>query len=343
MHPWQADHWLPGVLSKQQVKKLIENVYLDGITDFKRAADYSSIDLTLSEDGYRMTCGSIKPCGMPNEPYRVLISGKYAQKLVPDADGCFELKANQCYVFKLKERLTGKLSGSNIFGMATAKSSVGRADVIARLIVDGMRQYEYLNPDEIGKSSGEMYLEIIPISFNVRVKPGKSLSQLRLFYGNPDQSIIRDKNFIKDVLIGSDDGEGYLSVDLSRTTVGGLEVTAYRADVERSKGKYIDLWKKDEEDQKPNPCESWCFASSDADGRLMLDSNSFYILRSKERIALPSRIAVYARTNGRDPRRDEDPLRRFCPSIFRNGKKRPQGGHSTDFRGKSTQRKCQFG
>jgi DNA topoisomerase IA len=52
-----------------------------------------------------------------------------------------------------------------IYGQATAKSSIGRVDVIARLIVDGMSEYEKFNPDEV--DSGDMFLEITPITFNV--------------------------------------------------------------------------------------------------------------------------------------------------------------------------------
>jgi len=125
MHPWEKGHWLPGVLSKNHVKELIDGAYIDKVTNFLETADYSSIDLTLSDVGFRMICGSIKPCGAPAQPYKSFLNNeKYAEKLTMDAKGCFNLKASQCYVFYLKEILTPKLSGSNIYGMATAKSSV---------------------------------------------------------------------------------------------------------------------------------------------------------------------------------------------------------------------------
>ena len=54
---------------------------------------------------------------------------------------------------------------------APAKSTVGRVDVLARLIVDGMRTYEIFNPIGLKKGLGEMYLEITPITFDVKVKP----------------------------------------------------------------------------------------------------------------------------------------------------------------------------
>ena len=298
MHPWEDDHWLPGVLSKDQIKLLIEKVYIRGIKNFKDAADYSSFDLCLSDNGYRMIHGSIKPCGDPSEPYiRFLENTLFAEPLQPDEDGCFQLMANECYVFKLNEQLMpSKLSSSNIYGMATAKSSIGRMDVIARLIVDGMRQYEYFDSSQLANSTGDLFLEIIPISFNVRVKPNTSLSQLRLFYGHPDESLITDKDFIKGIIIDSKEGDGFLSVEISNTKIGGLDVAAFRANIPiKEPEEYIDLWKKDTDDEKPDPCNYWCFDKADDSGRFELKNGSFYLLRSKEKIALPSRVAVYAR------------------------------------------------
>lgn len=291
MHPWVKEHWLPGVLSKDQIKQLVDDVYITGLDNFNDAADYSSFDLTLSDEGYKMKLGSIKPCG---ENYvRILNNPDFAERLSINEEGYFPLEAKKCYVFKLKEKLTAaKLNHSSIYGMATAKSSIGRMDVIGRLIIDGMYQYEYLNPDSLENSTGDMFLEIIPISFNVCVKPRISLSQLRLFYGDPNESLITNKNFIKEILLGSSNGEGYLSVDLRNTDIGGLEVASLRANI--SSEVYINLWEEKDVHKKPDPCQHWCFVKSD-EKRLLLKTNSFYLLRSKERIALPSRVAVYAR------------------------------------------------
>jgi dCTP deaminase len=294
MHPWDRDHWLPGVLSKEQLKQLIDESYILGVRDFKDAADYSSINLYLSDEGYQMLQGSIKPCG---SSYRTFLNDdRFAQRLGKD-DGCFQLKHSECYVFKLRESLAPKLSGSNIiYGQATAKSSIGRVDVIARLIVDGMFQYESMRPDDLKEhSSGEMFIEIIPISFNVRVKEGISLSQLRLFYGKPEDSEINDDSFIKGILLGSEDGKGFLSVDIRNTTIGGLEVVAFGAITSDIEDDYIDLWKKEPPDSRPDPCKYWCFLRVDETGRLKIKKDQFYLIRSKERISLPSGVAVYCR------------------------------------------------
>ena len=78
---------------------------------------------------------------------------------MPQEDEIFHLKKGRCYVFKTQENLHPAIVNSSPFhGQATAKSSIGRVDVIARLIVDGMKEYEKFTPKEV--TSGEMFLEI---------------------------------------------------------------------------------------------------------------------------------------------------------------------------------------
>ena len=294
MHPWEKDQWLPGVLCKEQMRELVRSEYVSGVEDFDKASDYSSIDLHISKQGFEMIKGSIKPCGGEPTYATFLSDDKFAIPLEPSQQGYFELRASHCYVFKLKERLSPNLAKSNIYGQATAKTSVGRVDVIARLIVDGMFTYESMNPLNLTKATGQMYLEIIPITFNVRVKDGISLSQLRFFNGNIHDAVITEKGFIKCVLHGSEDGEGYLSVNLTNTTIGACEVAAFRAKNPDRENNFIDLWTK-AKDEKPDPCDFWCFDMSDEHNRLNIKNGEFYLLRSSERISLPPGVAVYCR------------------------------------------------
>ncbi len=292
MFPGEEHRWLPGVLSKKQVEQLVKQAYIGGVDDFNKSADYSSIDLHISNEGYKMQHGSSKPL---REPYSTLLDDVLiAEKLEPHTNGYYNLKPSNCYVFKLKEVLFPHLGETNIYGQATAKSSIGRLDVIARLIVDGMSRYEYFDPSEISKATGQMFIEIIPISFGIRIKEGASLSQLRLFYGKPDDSIIKDKLFINSILHGSNDGEGYLTVDLNNINLNGHDVAAFCARDFKSEEIYIDIMYKGE-NEKPCPSNFWKFVKSDRNKRLKLENGKFYILRSKERIALPPGVAVYAR------------------------------------------------
>src|SRR5262249_44191726 len=101
------------------------------------------------------------------------------RQLEPESDGAFTLEAKHTYVFKLQQKLGPEIRSSRIHGQATAKSSVGRVDVLARLIVDGMDSYECFDPNGVANGNGHMYVEITPITFSVRVKDGYGLSQLR--------------------------------------------------------------------------------------------------------------------------------------------------------------------
>jgi hypothetical protein len=53
--------WIPGVLSKSQVRGLIDAGHIDGASP--NALDHSSLDLHLSEESYVLSKGSVKPFG----------------------------------------------------------------------------------------------------------------------------------------------------------------------------------------------------------------------------------------------------------------------------------------
>ncbi len=289
--PWKD--WIPGVLSDKQVKELCDHDYITCLGG-SPAIGPSSIDLHLSDEGYIMPQGSVKPFG-----------GRYiskinrmglAEKLESGRDCTFVLSPKKTYLFKLSEKLE-ELKDTKIYGQATAKSSVGRIDVLARLIVDGMDCYEVFEPKKIG--NGEMYIEITPITFGVRVKQGIALSQLRLFYGNPDNAVMQGEELYAALLHRDDDKkvDGALRVDLTKTRIYGDKVTAFCASDKGSSNdrKPVDLWEPEDESMKPNPESYWDISLSDDKNRFIIRKGSFYILRSKERIALPKGIAVYCR------------------------------------------------
>src|SRR5690606_2620474 len=148
--------------------------------------DHSSRDLHLTDEGYEMIGGSIKPCG---GEYKYFYNNEFlAKRLAANSDGEYLLDSLKTYIFKIRESFSPLVKDSNIYAQATAKSTIGRIDVVARLIVDGMHVYEYMDPTSI--SSGNMFLEITPITFNIKVKANVSLSQIRFFLGRPTEAII---------------------------------------------------------------------------------------------------------------------------------------------------------
>jgi dCTP deaminase len=285
--PW--DNWIPGVLNKSQMLALSREGIL---TVSDEAIGEASIDLTLTDEAYRMLQGSVKPGG--DDRYSVILkNAKLSEKLEVPPDGIFTLEREKTYVFKLKERLDSEFADIGIFGQATAKSSVGRVDVLARLIVDGMDQYERFDAGALKSRSGDMYLEITPFTFRVKVKVGKSLSQLRLFYSDPREVELSSKEIFHTVFKGSATGDGSLSVDLENTRIGGIGVAAFCAEKDNS-DEPICLWKAE---TLADPCKNWKFQRSGSDNRLKIENNRFYILRSKEQIRVPSGIAIYCRAS----------------------------------------------
>jgi dCTP deaminase len=203
-------------------------------------------------------------------------------------------------LFTLREKLekVTRLAAAGMYGQATPKSSVGRMDVLARLIVDHMDSYDGFEPHRLKDSTGDMFLEITPISFDVRVRPDDSLCQLRFIYGRPDDCELRGPQVAQTTLGHEARSDGSLSVDLETITIGKSEKTraaAFRTKDVIKQGAPFDLWKKADE-QKPDPQDYWEPELADEQTRrIRIKVGSFYILHSKERIRVPSGIAVYCR------------------------------------------------
>jgi hypothetical protein len=148
--PW--DNWIPGVLNKGQMQALVDEGILFVPNDTIGAA---SLDLTLTAEAYKMKCGSVKPGG--DKRFSVVLKDKaLAERLPMPPEGFFVLESQHTYVFEVAERLDSAFEEIGIYGQATAKSSVGRVDVLARLIVDGMDQYEKFNAPNMKGQSGHV-------------------------------------------------------------------------------------------------------------------------------------------------------------------------------------------
>lgn len=170
----------PGILNKKQIISLEGDV----ITDLKkRAVGPSAFDLHLSHEGWEMS-GSIKGSD------KTLIDeiGKNYGKTI-SVENKKKLEAKHTYLFKLEECL--KLPKyAKLFGKATGRSSIGRLDVLTRLMVDKCSSYDEIEPKE-DCYPGRMFVEVAPITFNIEVQAGVSLNQLRLFRGSPELSELK--------------------------------------------------------------------------------------------------------------------------------------------------------
>jgi len=210
-----------------------------------------------------------------------------------ETDGTFRLEPERSYAFRIREEL-GFPSDAPFCGQATPKSSIGRLDVITRLVVSGMVEYDTLSLTT-KQQIHEMYVEVTPMTFPIRVREGTSLNQLRLFYGALEDAELRSGIARTMYLQGSQHADGSLSVDLSPTEVSGLNVVAFRAQREVAKNSEpLCVWDGEKSAGMPNPSPLWQFLPADKE-RLTIQKNDFYLLRSKERITLPAGVAVYCK------------------------------------------------
>ena len=87
------------------------------------------------------------------------------------------LETNRPYLIPLIEEVA---LPPEVRGRANPKSSTGRLDVFTRVITD--RSYRF---DEISAGyHGRLWLEVVPLSFTVRVRERLALNQLRLAIGD---------------------------------------------------------------------------------------------------------------------------------------------------------------
>ena len=192
------------------------------------------------------------------------------------------LETSCVYIVPLLESLA---LPDHIAAAANPKSSTGRLDVFTRVIADETRGFDRI---EAGYH-GPLYAEISPKTFPILVREGSRLSQIRFRHGHA----LLDAHALgalheRERLVDADDAdfEGGISVGVDLAAGGRpFELIGYRAkrhtgliDVERRGGYAVgDFW-------EPILARN--------DGTLILDPDEFYILASREAVAIPPDFAA---------------------------------------------------
>lgn len=303
---------------------LLSEAIVDGMIDAGRFTipekniQPASIDLRLGDRAYRMRC-SFLPGTLP-----VMDKAKHyiIDELNLAGDGAV-FETNRPYLIPLKESLHLR---PDLRGKANPKSSTGRADVFTRVITDGSDRFDEIAPGYQGK----MYLEVVPLSFPVRVREDLCLNQLRLSVGNAllgDADVKQQNDRLPLLYVGDDPVP---SEDLSLSS--GLFLTldlrgdknrqvGYRA---RNHAPLLDMAGV----HAHEPEDYWEPARREESGeRLILDPERFYLLMSNEAVVVPPGLAAemtaYDPTSGElrthyagffDPGFGFDPERRFSGS-----------------------------
>ncbi len=229
----KLEDFRPGVLNKQQLLFLEEEgVIQDSTMD---ESPESSFDLHIGHE-YWIMKGCIKGLGQKEPYYKILKDKNYFELHKDDLSESskIQLERGKTYVFKLKENLRYLDNYiRKFYGYATGKSSIGRLDVLVRLIEDSSPAYDRVSEE----NPGSLYIEVTPITFDILVSPGTKLNQLRIFYGNPELSELNHKQ-LKEGLWGNfivDDKGGFLN-NISKLTLnlepdkhGDTKLTAFKS------------------------------------------------------------------------------------------------------------------
>ena len=273
-----------GLLARRNIKAMVARGLVRAEAAFEESQfQPASLDLRVSKEAYRLRASFLPG---RNCTVRDRLKSLRAEPISLANDGAV-LEKGIVYVARLSEYLSLIPS---ISGAANPKSSTGRLDIFTRLIVDGSDAFDSVCTGY----SGELWLEISPRSFSVRVREGSRLSQLRFRSLNSMQKrkydfALRDDQIRKlHAKIPLVDSELHVREGLIlRVALGGgpHDIVGYRAiknsdviDVDRP-GAYAaeDFWEP-------------IFAREDR--RLILDPDQFYILASHDKVQIPPNYAA---------------------------------------------------
>lgn len=264
----------PGVLADHQISTMIAGSQISA----SRPVDAgqiqpASLDLRLGHVAYR-----VRASFLAGRDRTVADRLSQFQMHEIDLTGGAVLEKGCVYVVPLLESLA---LPAGMTGAASAKSSIGRLDLLTRVITDHGIEFDRVPEGYVGP----LYVEICPRSFSVVAQTGQMLNQIIFRNG---------KTLMSDAALGAlhaqtpivsgeaviSDGLGF-SVDL-RPTDGDL--VGYRA---KPHTGVIDLGKLGHY----HPAEYWEEVRTDQ-GWIILDPGAFYILVSREAIAIPPMAAA---------------------------------------------------
>jgi len=283
-----------GVLPNHLLAEAIESKVIDAgrFTIPTENIQPASLDLRLGEVAYRIRCSFLPG----RDEVETRLKDVTIDRLDLRGDGVV-LETNRPYLIPLKEQLD---LPAGIRAKANPKSSTGRLDVFTRVITD--RSYRF---DEIASGyKGRLYLEVVPLSFTVRVREDLTLNQLRISVGRSELSDDEIRGFhrlqpllhvhgqpVPDEELVTSDGL-FLSLDLKGDESGYI---GYRA---RENAPLLDLTLSG----AIEPEAYWERVRHEDFDRVVLTEQKFYLLMSEEAVAIPpslaSEMTAYDPTSG---------------------------------------------
>ena len=281
-----------GIFPSQKIKEMLNNGEIKAV--LKQIDDDqiqpASIDLRLGDYAYPVDTSFLPGQGIRVREKMKQLDEQFEDFKIDLRNGAV-LENGRIYVIPLLESINLR---SEVAAFANPKSSTGRLDILTRLIADGATSFDQVREGY----KGELYLEVAPRSFSVVVKSGTRLNQLRFrrTRGEEPKPIAATdwKQLLDDgQIIEIDDsekrtrstktGELPFTVDLEGAGVDN-SLIGYRA---KKHSRRIDLERRDYD-----PLDFWEPIRFHKSSSLILVPDEFYILVTKEPIAVPPDYAA---------------------------------------------------
>lgn len=281
-----------GILPSQKIREMLGSGEIRPLMRPLEADQLqpASIDLRLGDFAYPIDTSFLPGSGTRVLDKMKLLDERFSDFRIDLRNGAV-LEKGRIYVVPLLESINLK---SEITAFANPKSSTGRLDILTRLIADGATAFDQV----VEGFKGELYIEVAPRSFSVVVRTGTRLNQLRFrrTRGEEPKAItasgwnqLLEEGRIVDL---RDPGRktksvrtGVLpfTVDLKGSGKEG-ELIGYRA---KKHTRRIDLDRRDYD-----ALEFWEPIRYHKASSLILDPDEFYILMTREAIAVPPEYAA---------------------------------------------------
>jgi dCTP deaminase len=273
----------PGVLPSQLIAEAASAGWVDAGELRVPPANIqpASLDLRLGERAYRVRCSFLPGEKQVEEK----VKGFIVDELDLRREGAV-LEAGRPYLVPLAESVA---LPPFLRGKANPKSSTGRLDVFTRVITDYSYRFDEVAPGY----QGQLYVEIVPLSFAVRVRQGLALNQLRLMIG---RSVLSDDELrqahSQDPLLYVD---GRPANDKELATSGGLFLSLDLGDAKGAPVGYrarehtlaLDMAKAGSHRTE----DYWEEVRTEDEGRVVLGPERFYLLLSREAVRVPPHLA----------------------------------------------------
>lgn len=267
-------------LVDSNLNSCVENNIIQGINnlDIKTLIQPSSIDIPLGSKAYLL-------------PKRALSTnqdiGDVASKIaLQEFDLNQETLFLKHHTYLVETDIEVNLP-ENISAKCSPKSSIGRIDVLVRSVCSNHGMYDTI----FKNSKGKLYLEITPQSFNIIVKKGVPMSQIRLFEEtNKTQDFIEQKRLLNQCIKTNlsqellyDENIVFLGLEINENNFGF---------VAKKTQKPINLTKIKE--HNPDDFFEKLTARVDESNELhiTIEKDKFYIFHTSEKISVPKTHSI---------------------------------------------------